>query len=210
VSFPGERGLIVDQSQMLLLRRLGAIAFYLPLVGWIGFQAGLRLKNQFQAICACVLILLASRTIPTLIEALLMAAEVPRFVLWFEIGLFLVHWMNPWFVGFGGEVHWLRSFWTSDIFPRDWFPVLFHFLIVGGMLWGIRRNALKSFGRIVRRTDPPRQNHSQRPVPQSTLLLFESANFDNLTSPPGSDSVFAKANPDNANPDVPNQGTNND
>lgn len=191
------------QPGMLFLRRLTAIAVYLPLVGWLGFQAGLRMKNQSRAIFVCLISLSTVCGVPFLLEWLLPAVTPMN-----ETSEIALNWINPWFVGFGGRLEWYATYWTSDIFPHDWFPFLFHFLIVGGMLWAIRRNALKDFSRIVGRLEPPVQQPFKRAPVQTPLLLFNSDEnpLPENSRPRGAndrDSADAK-------PSLPSPGTKNE
>lgn len=163
----------VDNPAMLAFRRVLATLMYLPLVGWIGLQYGLRLKNQFRAIMASVCTILVVCGVPSLIEWFIVTRTVS------DVSELLVHqgtlawlcWANPWFITFQGDgVDWgaIDPYLASDLLPVDWFPLLFHFLIVGGMLWGIRRNALYSFSRCVGRMEPATRQHVQRAVSPSS------------------------------------------
>ena len=191
---------------MLVLRRVAAIGFYLPLAGWLGFQLGLRLKNQYRAIIAALLIVLAVCGAPPLVEWYLLAvAPLDTGDLRLRHSLLAgLSWMNPWFVACQGEEpEWrvIDLYFTSDIFPSDWFPVLFHFAIVGGMLWTVRRNALRNFSRFVRRMEPVNTRHVLHAVTPSSLSL----NFN----PPD----FSGANhnePADAEPNSPSPRTNDE
>ena len=199
---------ILGDQILLVLRRLAAMGLYLPLVGWLGFLFGLRLKNQFHAILAVLFTLLSVCGTPLVVEWSVdtfdpfgLNHSFPGLVL-----LGVLNWMNPWFVVLHSERFdrgYFDEFLTSDIFPRDWFPFLFHFLIVGGMLWGVRRNALKSFSRFVRRLEPVISRHVNHPQLSSdaNILIFP----DSPTSFRSSDT-----NPVDAKPALPSHGTNNE
>lgn len=165
-----------NQLNMILIKRSCAILFYLPLIGWLGFQSGLRLRSQFRAIMAVILVLVTTCSLPKVLDWTLPAAsllETPQLLL-----LAIMDWINPWSVTFESDQNsWLLDeFITSDVLPLEWFPVLFHFLIIGGMLWGIRRNALLNFGRLVGRLEPTadRRDRSQS-EPPATHFEFKIA-----------------------------------
>ncbi|MDB5344918.1 MAG: gliding motility-associated transporter permease protein [Schlesneria sp.] len=171
-------GFFVNQFVLNMIKRSCAILFYLPLIGWLGFQFGLRLRNQFRAIMAVVLALVATCGLPKLLDWILSAPwfiEMPQLLL-----LAMIDWINPWSVVFEDDHNtWLLDgFITSDVLPMEWFPVLFHFLLVGGMLWGIRRNALLNFGRLVGRLEPTADRHAKSKSNQpATHFEFEIAEF---------------------------------
>jgi hypothetical protein len=166
-----------DNIVMLLVKRGCAIVFYLPLIGWLGFQFGLRLRNQFRAIMAVAIVLVATCGLPKLLDWILSAPWFIEMLL-----LAVIDWINPWSVVFEDNQNtWLLDgFVTSDVLPTEWFPVLFHFLIVGGMLWGIRRNALLNFGRFVGRLEPTVDRHdkskSNQPPPHFEFEIAELRN----------------------------------
>lgn len=170
--------LSANQLKMTLIKRACAILFYLPLIGWLGFQFGLRLRNQFRAIMALILVLVATCSLPKLLDWTLPASsllETPQLLL-----LAIMDWINPWSVTFESDQNsWLlNEFITSDVLPMEWSPVLFHFLIIGGMLWGIRRNALLNFGRLVGRLEPTADRHDKSKSSQpATHFEFEIAEF---------------------------------
>ncbi len=167
-----------DNLVMLLVKRSCAVLFYLPLIGSLGFQFGLRLRNQFRAIMAVVLVLVATCGLPKLLDWILSAPwfiEMPQLLL-----LAMIDWFDPWSVVFEDNQNtWLLDgFIKSDVLPMEWFPVLFHFLIIGGMLWGIRRNALLNFGRLVGRLEPVADRHDKSKSNQpATHFQFEIADI---------------------------------
>jgi len=146
---------------MLWARRIAAIGLYLPMVGWIGYHLGLRLKSQYRSILASLIIVTLICYIPALCEWYLLTAASPELLDlllgWGALGV--INWLDPRFVAIGIEnPDWggVDQIFTSDILPVDWFPFLFHFSIVGGMLWLLRRNALRNFSRLVNRAEVAR------------------------------------------------------
>lgn len=157
---------------------LGALV-YLPLLGWIGFQFGLRLRTQTQAIWGTlatigVICFGPSLTVngveavqgwlfpttsfqsemsddPTIDFSPFNVDEIfPLTVIQpRSVWLLGIAWLSPLRVLFPGS------------FPRDygelpyvvWFLLLFHFAISLGTLCLLRRNALTHFGRLVHRTE---------------------------------------------------------
>jgi hypothetical protein len=86
----------------------------------------------------------------------------------------LLEWINPWFVACRDEGFGLGAFdgfSMSDVLPEDWFAYLFHFLLVGGMLWGVRRNALLQFGRLIGRLEPQYARYERPAIPLSLQKL---------------------------------------
>lgn len=142
---------------ILVLRRSAAILVYLPLVAWLGFQFGMRLKNQWRAIlvlCLSLAILCNTSTIQNLFTP--MRSRLEQAELYYGLTAWL-KWLDPRYVIAGNaENDYLQTdlLLDSDVLPLEWFPFLFHFLIVGGMLWTVRRNAFRNFSRFVWRLEP--------------------------------------------------------
>lgn len=166
----------IENAPMLGVRRVLATAMYLPLAAWMGLQFGLRLKNQFRAIVACLCVVLVVCGAPALAEWYIVTrgeSDVSEILLG-QGALAWLCWVNPWFVAFQTDgLDWgeIDSYLSSDILPTDWFPLLFHFSIVGGMLWGIRRNALDNFSRFVGRLESIDRPPVRLPVDQSSLVF---------------------------------------
>ena len=125
--------------------------FYMPIIMWIGFQFGLRLRNQIQAILA---------TFTTVV----LACIIPLVMIPFVRGL-------PFGVGFQSEISlliWISplrmAFAASDLGPGynllkeksilAWIVVAVHFSLYGIAWWWLRKNALQSFSKVVRRMEP--------------------------------------------------------
>ena len=142
---------------MLVLRRSAAILVYLPLVAWLGFQFGLRLKNQWRAVLALCLSLAILCNMSTILNLFtVMRSPLEQAELYYGLTAWL-KWLDPRYVIAGNaENDYLQTdlLLDSDVLPLEWFPFLFHFLIVGGMLWTVRRNAFRSFSRFVWRLEP--------------------------------------------------------
>lgn len=166
---------------MFVIRRLLALLLYLPLIGWIGFQCGLRFKNQFRAILATLFFLLAFWFGPDLIRDVIYSSTSLSRTAAARLVLAFLEWLNLRTMAFEFDrigVSELGRYVTSDLLPTDWFPVLFHFLIVGGMLWGVRRNALRNFSRLIGRLEPGALRHVQSDqTPSPILFSGQSAGF---------------------------------
>ena len=172
----------VSSGNLALAQIFGSL-IYLPLLGWIGFQFGLRLRTQTQAIWATLATVGLICFGPSLAVRGIEAAQV-----WLEPPVNNVHVDDTIFIGgpmrlpfqsdysypsavqaFPTRPAWLHELaWLSPLrvlfpraFPRDyadlphdvWFPLLFHFSIFVGTLCLLRRNALAHFGLWVHRTE---------------------------------------------------------
>jgi ABC-type transport system involved in multi-copper enzyme maturation permease subunit len=160
---------------LMLLGRIAAIGIYLPLVGWIGFQFGLRMKNQFQAVIATAATVTFPCASPWLIQRWigLLSNESPWLPFSRKI-LSWVQWIDPGWVLFQADASTVGSDFPmigSDVLPAVWFPLLFHFLTVGGMLWLVRRSAPKKFSHFVRRLEPANHRHIRLAVTEPTQIL---------------------------------------
>lgn len=169
------------EAVLKLFGQLAGVLVYLPLLGWIGFQWGLRPRTQTQAIWATLITVglicagpsLAVRGIvaaqawwlptPAVLSQAEQLVDLQVFHSGFiEAGIEQAVVMPPrpaWLIGLG----WLSPLRVlfPDSFPRDygelphvvWFLLLFHFAVFVGTLCLLRRNALANFGRWVRRTE---------------------------------------------------------
>lgn len=164
---------------ILVLRRSAAILVYLPLVAWLGFQFGMRLKNQWRAILVLCLSLAILCNVSTILNPFsAMRSPLEQAEVYYGLTAWL-KWLDPRYVIAGNAVNdYLQTdlLLDSDILPLEWFPFLFHFLIVGGMLWSVRRNAFRSFSRFVWRLEPA----TGRPVritPAESTPVFAAIQF---------------------------------
>ena len=166
-----------------LLGQILGVLVYLPLLGWIGFQFGLRLRNQTQAIWATLATVSLLCFGPSLAVTGIEAVQE-----WLASPVNNIHEDGTIHIGgpitlsllsdydypsaiqvFPTRPAWLIGLaWLSPLrvlfpgaFPRDygelpyvvWFLLLFHFAMFLGTLCLLRRNALKHFGRWVHRTE---------------------------------------------------------
>lgn len=167
--------------ELMVSKRFAATCLYLPLVAWMGFQLGLRLKNQVRAITSLVFVLLGICGIPRLVEWMMLSPD-PIGVTDFLISTGIVGWLtyfDPSQMIFGAKVpdSWSRSIpiQSGEYLDGVWLSFLFHFLVVGGMLWAVRRNALRNFSRLVCRTEAIPVWRSPMTVSDSSPLISSLA-----------------------------------
>ncbi|MBS0205105.1 MAG: hypothetical protein JSS49_19550 [Planctomycetes bacterium] len=188
---------------MLVLRRTAAILCYLPLLGWLGFQFGLRLKSQWRAVLFLLLTLVAVCSTTSILDRILAIRGSMAGADLFAGTAAWLKWLDPRYVALGNaefDVTETDVIVDSDILPPEWFPFLFHFLIVGGMLWGVRRNAFRSFSRFVGRLDPA----VRRSIPITGAESIPAFAGVQIPVAPGQVQLF-DAEPTNSSP-----GTKND
>ena len=122
---------------------------YMPVMMWIGFQFGLRLRTQMQAVLATLATVAAICLLPLQLAVLSDVYGLP--------GLRWIRLLSPLltlFSSFNGGVS--REF--QRLQWPDWVlwsavALIIHFFIYGIIWWQLRRNATKSFSRIVHRSE---------------------------------------------------------
>ncbi len=140
-----------------------ATVIYMPVIMWTGFQMGLRMRTQIQAVLSTFAFIGAACALPVILivswdnldlnqNPSLNQAQEPWLI-------FLMRWLNPLQVLFGtgnlsrGVDPITNTFYVMN--PRfAWFVIGVHFAIYGALWWWLRRNAMQSFSRIVRRLEP--------------------------------------------------------
>lgn len=143
----------IDRNKSIL--KLATMALtsivYLNLIMWLGFQLGLRLRTQMQAVLATFAIIGAACAIPAILASFF---EFDGIAILFES-------FSPRRMIFGTDalVEQVADQWVPNptISLRTivaWCIVVIHFLIYIVATLVIRRNALRQFSRIVGRTEP--------------------------------------------------------
>ncbi len=123
--------------------------FYMPIIMWVGFQFGLRLRTQIQAILATFATVFLACILPFVLVAL-----IRTYGLRYQPAFDLLMWISP-----------LRmAFPTTEFGPGynlflertdlAWIVVICHFTLYGIIWLSLRRNALRSFSKVVRRMEP--------------------------------------------------------
>jgi len=139
------------------------VLIYMPIIMWTGFQFGLRLKTQMQAVLSTFATIAIVCMVPNIVvraqddygfasqifEIAFMVGLSPLQVI-FGVGQ-LAHGIDGWnrngISVFGG---------TGDA----WLMLGVHFAFYGAVWWWLRRNALRTFSKVVRRMEP---DHGSRP-----------------------------------------------
>ena len=148
-----------------------ATLVFMPLMMWVGFHFGLRLRTQIQAVLATFVTLGAACVIPLFlvrawdVEASLGTAIFSR---WNRApGLVYLRWLSPLQSMFVTNelvpgLDFVKIDTHSNIVGEDrmaWLLLAVHFVVFGTIWWWLRRNALQMFSKIVRRmetsTDKP-------------------------------------------------------
>jgi ABC-type transport system involved in multi-copper enzyme maturation permease subunit len=135
----------VDFWLELVTASLVAI-FYMPIIMWFGFLFGLRLRNQIQAILATFTTLFLICVIPIVL--------VNAFHLRLPQAAWLLIWTSPLQMAFP-----TTGFGPGDnLFHQNttlaWVIVTVHFTMYGIIWRSLRRNALQTFSKVVRRMEP--------------------------------------------------------
>jgi ABC-type transport system involved in multi-copper enzyme maturation permease subunit len=139
-----------------------SVAIYMPLIMWIGFQFGLRMKTQIQAVLCTFLTVTGICVIPPFLCTTLMAlvnqnaigaGAIPDLVVSFLGILSPLTVLTPMYHSVRMSDPMTRSLTQPDMsFPAAILVVHFAFY---GMIWFLlRRNAMRSFSRFVRRLEP--------------------------------------------------------
>ena len=126
-----------------------ATLVYLPLVQWIAFHCTLRLRNQIQAVLTAITIVIVFCVVPMLF------LRIAASSFWGE----WVPWLSP------VRVLFHRQIVQSKVLPSGLFPLQtlldsrfiglsLHFCLAAGLLFLLRRHALRSFSACVGRTEP--------------------------------------------------------
>jgi hypothetical protein len=151
----------------LAITSLAALV-YMPLIMWIGFQLGLRMRTQMQAVLSTFAIIGATCAIPELIGVAIGEASV-RGVLgpaaYLALGLSAIKWLSPvqMITGTQSLIIQFRSPWA-------WVIAGIHFAFYGYLYWRLRRNALQNFSRIVGRLEAGEIEEPTTAIDQKELL----------------------------------------
>ena len=121
------------------------VVVYMPLTMWVGFQFGLRLRSQVQAVLATFAVVISICVLPLILARTLSIAQGPGFA--------VLRWISP--------LQLILS--TRELVTRNptlrgetlfaWLILLAHFVGFGIAWWLLRRNALLSFSRSVHRLE---------------------------------------------------------
>ena len=115
---------------------------YMPLIMWIGYQFGLRMRTQIQAILATFALLTAICVIPLGIANALNGNAVA----W-------IRWLSPLPMIFSKMEFVAAQDHFKDDSPMAWIVLVAHFMVYGFLWWVLRTNALQSFSKIVNRLE---------------------------------------------------------
>ena len=125
--------------------------FYMPLIMWVGFQLGLRLRNQIQAILATFVVVVLACIIPFVIVPFVLGLP---FGLRYQHQISLLRWASPLQMAFPTAVFGPGYKLFEENTLLAWVVVAVHFTLFGTIWWWFRRNALRSFSAVVRRMEP--------------------------------------------------------
>ena len=147
----------------LVAASLSAIV-YMPLLMWIGFEFGLRMKTQIQAVLSTFATVAIICVLPGFVMFFLdeyalrgvssqPAHSIPA------VRLFVV---GPWQITFGvSQLARASDYWKQKgtgvfLSPRldVWGMLAVHFGLFAALGWWLRRNAIRTFSRFVRRMEP--------------------------------------------------------
>ena len=124
--------------------------FYMPIIMWVGFQFGLRARTQIQAILATFTTVVLACIIPIVL--------VSTFSIMHQRFFSLMLWVSPLQMAFPTSVFGPGYNLFQDNTMLAWIVVLTHFALYGTIWWWLRRNALQSFSKVVRRMEPGSKN----------------------------------------------------
>lgn len=144
-----------------------ATLIYMPLIMWIGFQLGLRMRTQMQAVLSTIAIVAGICAIPPILTELVSVLVSPIWMLTAsEIGGFWVtealrwvyaciRWLSPIAMIYGTQD--LTTYFVLNGVSRpnlEWSILIAHFTFYGFLWWRLRSNAMRNFSRIVKRLEP--------------------------------------------------------
>ncbi len=136
---------------------------YMPLIMWVGFQFGLRMRTQIQALLCTFASVASACLIPLLVARFLepsFSGSIDHF--WNEVS-FICEWLSPLQPLFNirdSNAGYANRAATSDLAILEsmgqinWWMLGLHFLIYGAVWALLRRNAIRAFSRIVGRLEP--------------------------------------------------------
>ena len=149
------QGLSLLQNTHFLLELLAtalAALIYMPLIMWIGFQFGLRMRTQMRAVLSTFVVVGAMCAVPALFFEATRSAPLSLGETWGGIlysSGYAIRWLSPVQIV-------LRANNLFGTFQGQfaWLVLGFHFAFYAVISLLIRRNALRSFSRIVGRMEP--------------------------------------------------------
>lgn len=144
------------------------VVFYMPVIMWLGFQLGLRLSTQMQAVISACAIVGSFCALPALVavtggfliqsspgsenQTLIMAlgAALQQAEVLSPLKMITQQFVEDSYVNVqrSDMFSWMQGF------PEVIVKIVVHFTFYGVLWWGLRRNAMRSFSRIVRRLEP--------------------------------------------------------
>ena len=129
--------------------------FYMPIIMWVGFQFGLRLRNQIQAILATFTAVVLACIIPFMIVPFILSLP---FGLRYHSEISLFKWISPLQMAFPTTVFGPGYKLFEENTLLAWAVVVVHFTVYGTIWWWLRRNVLLAFSNVVRRMEPDSNN----------------------------------------------------
>ena len=124
--------------------------FYMPIIMWVGFQFGLRARTQIQAILATLTTVVLACIIPIVF--------VSTFSVMYQRVFSLILWVSPLQMAFPTSVFGPGYNLFQENTKLAWIVVVVHFALYGIIWWWLRKNALQSFSKVVRRMEPGSRN----------------------------------------------------
>ncbi|WP_010585717.1 ABC transporter permease [Schlesneria paludicola] len=124
---------------------------YLQLIMWLGFQLGLRMRTQMQAVLATFALVGAACAVPAIIVGPVDFESLDVFFESFSPRQMIFE--SDALIGLGQNPQALNHNLTLNLIVA-WCIFCLHFTIYIGLTWWLRRNALHQFSRIVGRTEP--------------------------------------------------------
>lgn len=139
-----------------------SVAVYMPLIMWIGFQFGLRMKTQIQAVLSTFFTVTGICLIPSFLFRTLIALSRQNAIVPGTIGDLFVSFvgvLSPLMVlgGINPSIRSIDGMTRSLTEPDVSFQaaiLIIHFTFYGTIWLLLRRNAIRSFSRFVRRLEP--------------------------------------------------------
>lgn len=145
------------------------VVFYMPVIVWTGFQLGLRLRTQMQAVISTCAIIGVMCALPPMLKFLgdmivINNQHGPAALRVFGSAIASAEILSPMAMithqmielQFINVVRSEPTIWLQDLWGLI-AKVVCHFTFYGVLWWALRRNALRSFSRLVGRVEPAQQ-----------------------------------------------------
>lgn len=166
------RGFVPHQTVILeMYTTTMTVVIYMPVIMWIGFHLGLRMRTQIQALLSTFAVIGAACVLPGIITTMIIRpifdGVLGQTTLWSSAYGFVIE-----FVQFLNPLEMITR--SSSIF-RDtankseaWTIVCLHFLFYGLVWFALRESAVNRFSRVVGRAEPNPDLSGDAPVELKT------------------------------------------